>query len=85
MPEDVAMLGIERDRCDREVVLVDAQRQVRGGAEAVNAYLGVRLPPAFVSLEAAAYRFVARHRVVISRLLGTAKHALVDPPVDLRA
>lgn len=87
-------LGVEPNRCGREVVFVDAQRSVLGGARAVNAYAlasgwalarfaaRLRLPPPLLALEAAAYRWIARHRITISRLLGTAGYALIDASVE---
>jgi predicted DCC family thiol-disulfide oxidoreductase YuxK len=91
-PRDFERFGTTRERCAREVHYVDERGRLSAGATAINGMLWAiprtrpiliaaalaALPIAF-ALEAAAYRLIARNRVPISHLLGTAKHALFTP------
>ena len=85
---EIALLGTTRAACAEAVVFVDAAGGVSSGADALNALfrghpllgapvaLAMRLPP-LLRFERAGYRWVARHRVAISRLLGTRRYALI--------
>jgi len=85
---ELAGLGTTRAACAQAVVFVDATGVPSSGADAVNALLrahplfsapvalALRVP-ALLRLERAFYRWIARHRVAISRLLGTRRYALI--------
>ncbi|HEY0396630.1 MAG TPA: DCC1-like thiol-disulfide oxidoreductase family protein [Candidatus Elarobacter sp.] len=90
-PHDFERFGTSRERCAREVQFADGSGRLSGGAAAINGMLcaiprtrrilivaAVAALPIAFALESAAYRFVARNRIPISRMLGTAKHALFD-------
>jgi len=81
-------LGTSRAACAEAVVFVDASGVPSSGADAVNALLrahplfgapvalALRVP-ALLRFERSWYRWIARHRVAISRLLRTRRYALI--------
>ncbi len=98
---DFKRFGTSAQRCAQELQFVDARGRLFGGAAAVNRVLW-SLPrarafgalaalgalPLALAGESAAYRFVARNRTAISRVLNTAKYALFSEdgaPVAMNA
>ncbi len=86
--EDLARLGLTSERLSRAVYVIEGGARAYRGALGINRFLWsfrtwrpliVLLYWAWplLVLEIAAYEFVARNRVWISRVLGTAKFALI--------